>query len=176
VASLAELEEVLRFGWAQSAATRGDPSKKDIVVTLTLQSRSPSGDLCRRKLTLVKCRGCEKVAKTGATGERLQEGALLAQSSASLGRVIIALTSGSRLIPYRDGQLTRLLTESLGGNTKTIWIAHVLPVDYAHSETLAVLRLANRVASIVNKPLALGTEPPDPTPCVLFAEATWLRR
>ena len=42
-----------------------------------------------------------------------------------------------------------------------IWIAHVLPVDYAHSETLAVLRLANRVASIVNKPLALGTEPPE---------------
>ena len=71
------------------------------------------------------------------------------------------------------GMLDRLGFASCG--LLRIWIAHVLCADYAHDETLSTLRVANRVSSIVNKPLELRPEPPDPEPSIAFAEATWLR-
>lgn len=55
-------------------------------------------------------------------------------------------------IPYRDSKLTRLLQDSLGGNTKTVMIANVGPADYNYEETLSTLRYANRAKNIKNKP------------------------
>lgn len=52
-------------------------------------------------------------------------------SLSALGNVISALVDGKiHHIPYRDSKLTRLLQDSLGGNTKTIMIAAVSPADY----------------------------------------------
>jgi kinesin family protein 3/17 len=47
-------------------------------------------------------------------------------------------------IPYRDSKLTRLLQDSLGGNTKTVMVANVGPADWNYDETLSTLRYANR--------------------------------
>ena len=55
-------------------------------------------------------------------------------------------------IPYRDSKLTRLLQDSLGGNTKTIMIAAISPADYNYDETLSTLRYASRAKFIKNKP------------------------
>lgn len=55
-------------------------------------------------------------------------------------------------IPYRDSKLTRLLQDSLGGNTKTLMIANIGPADYNYEETLSTLRYANRAKNIKNKP------------------------
>jgi len=55
-------------------------------------------------------------------------------------------------IPYRDSKLTRLLQDSLGGNTKTIMIAAVSPANYNYDETLSTLRYASRAKFIQNKP------------------------
>jgi len=52
-------------------------------------------------------------------------------SLATLGKVIHALTSKSSHVPYRDSKLTRLLQDSLGGNTRTYFIANISPVRYA---------------------------------------------
>ena len=42
--------------------------------------------------------------------------------------MISALVDGkSHHIPYRDSKLTRLLQDSLGGNTRTVMIATVSP-------------------------------------------------
>ncbi len=52
-------------------------------------------------------------------------------SLSALGNVISALVDGKmHHIPYRDSKLTRLLQDSLGGNTKTIMIAAVSPANY----------------------------------------------
>jgi hypothetical protein len=55
-------------------------------------------------------------------------------------------------IPYRDSKLTRLLQDSLGGNTKTLMLAAISPADYNYEETLSTLRYAARAKAIKNKP------------------------
>jgi kinesin family protein 3/17 len=49
-------------------------------------------------------------------------------------------------LPCRDSKLTRLLQDSLGGNTKTVMVANVGPADWNYEETLSTLRYANRQA------------------------------
>lgn len=71
----------------------------------------------------------------------------------ALGNVISALVEGKHNhIPYRDSKLTRLLQDSLGGNTKTVMIAAISPADYNFEETLTTLRYASRAKNIKNKP------------------------
>ena len=72
------------------------------------------------KLNLVDLAGSERQSKTGATGERLKEATKINLSLSALGNCISALADGkSQHIPYRDSKLTRVLQDSLGGNTKT---------------------------------------------------------
>ena len=55
-------------------------------------------------------------------------------------------------IPYRDSKLTRLLQDSLGGNTKTVMVTNVGPADWNYDETMSTLRYASRAKNIKNKP------------------------
>lgn len=78
-----------------------------------------------------------------------------------MGNVISALVdSKSSHIPYRDSKLTRLLQDSLGGNTKTVMVAAVSPADYNYEETLSTLRYASRAKAIKNKP-KINEDPKD---------------
>lgn len=111
------------------------------------------------KIHLVDLAGSERANATGATGQRLKEGAHINKSLVTLGSVISALadqtsTHNKKLsyIPYRDSVLTWLLKDSLGGNSKTIMIAAISPADCNYSETLSTLRYANRAKNIINKP------------------------
>lgn len=69
------------------------------------------------------------------------------------GNVIYALAESSAHIPYRDSKLTRLLQDSLGGNSKTIMIANIGPASMNYDETIITLRYAYRAKSIKNKPV-----------------------
>eukprot|EP00741_Cyanophora_paradoxa_P025589 tig00000383_g24693.t1 len=105
------------------------------------------------RVSLVDLAGSERADSTGATGERLREGAAINQSLSALGNVIAALTEGKGRthIPYRDSALTMLLRESLGGNAKTIMLATVSPAEAQYEETLSTLRYAERAKAIVNR-------------------------
>lgn len=105
------------------------------------------------KLNLVDLAGSERQSKTEATGQRLKEATKINLSLSALGNVIAALVSGkAKHIPYRDSKLTRLLEDSLGGNTKTLMIAAISPADDNYEETLGTLKYANRAKQIKNKP------------------------
>jgi chromosome segregation ATPase len=108
----------------------------------------------KAKLNLVDLAGSERAEKTGATGAVLKEGANINMSLMALGKVINALSEGgtskSKHIPYRDSKLTRLLQESLGGNSLTVMLAAISPADYNYDETLSTLKYANRAKSIAN--------------------------
>lgn len=113
------------------------------------------------KLNMVDLAGSERQSKTGATGERLKEATKINLSLSALGNVISALVDGkSSHIPYRDSKLTRLLQDSLGGNTKTVMVANCGPADYNFDETLSTLRYAYRAKSIKNKP-RINEDPKD---------------
>ena len=108
------------------------------------------------KIHLVDLAGSERADATGATGQRLKEGAHINKSLVTLGSVISALAEKSKeqskFIPYRDSVLTWLLKDSLGGNSKTIMIATISPAEVNYSEILSTLRYANRAKNIINKP------------------------
>lgn len=113
------------------------------------------------KLNLVDLAGSERQSKTHAVGERFIEAVNINQSLSTLGNVISALVDGkSTHIPYRDSKLTRLLQDSLGGNTKTVMIANIGPADFNYDETLSTLRYANRAKNIKNKP-KINEDPKD---------------
>lgn len=104
--------------------------------------------------------GSERQSKTGATGERLKEATKINLSLSALGNVISALSDGHHHVPYRDSKLTRILQDSLGGNTKTVMIANAGPADCNVDESLSTLRYANRAKNIKNKPL-INQDPKD---------------
>ncbi|KAL0605210.1 Kinesin-like protein KIF17 [Plecturocebus cupreus] len=117
------------------------------------------------KLNLVDLAGSERQSKTGATGERLREATKINLSLLALGNVISALVDGRcKHIPYRDSKLTRLLQDSLGGNTKTLMVACLSPADNNYDETLSTLRYANRAKNIRNKP-RINEDPKDALLC-----------
>ncbi|KAI9586295.1 kinesin-like protein Klp68D [Glossina fuscipes] len=105
------------------------------------------------KLNLIDLAGSERQTKTGASAERLKEASKINLALSSLGNVISALAEGSPHVPYRDSKLTRLLQDSLGGNSKTIMIANVGPSAYNYNETLTTLRYASRAKAIQNQPV-----------------------
>jgi kinesin family protein 3/17 len=113
------------------------------------------------KLNMVDLAGSERQSKTGAEGTRLKEATKINLSLSALGNVISALVDGkSSHIPYRDSKLTRLLQDSLGGNSKTVMVATIGPASYNIDETLTTLRYANRAKNIKNKP-KINEDPKD---------------
>jgi len=91
----------------------------------------------------------------------LKEATKINLSLSALGNVISALVDGkSKHIPYRDSKLTRMLQDSLGGNTKTLMVACLSPADNNYDETLSTLRYANRAKNIKNKP-KINEDPKD---------------
>uniref|UniRef100_A0A336MQK5 Kinesin-like protein n=1 Tax=Culicoides sonorensis TaxID=179676 RepID=A0A336MQK5_CULSO len=105
------------------------------------------------KLNLIDLAGSERQSKTGATADRLKEASKINRALSSLGNVISALAEKSPHVPYRDSKLTRLLQDSLGGNSKTIMIANIGPSEYNYNETITTLRYAHRAKTIQNKPV-----------------------
>ena len=106
---------------------------------------------------LVDLAGSERQKKTKAKGDRLKESININMGLLSLGNVISALGEENRgantHIPYRDSKLTRLLQDSLGGNSHTLMIACVSPADSNLEETVSTLRYADRARKIKNKPI-----------------------
>lgn len=110
------------------------------IITIT-QSSSIDLSVKTGKLYLVDLAGSEKIIKTGATGITLKEANKINKSLTTLGLVIKHLTDGvSTHVPYRDSKLTRVLQESLGGNSKTCLIITCSPSSFNEIETVSTLR------------------------------------
>lgn len=102
-------------------------------------------------LSLVLVAGSERVGKSGATGQQLKEAQSINKSLSALGDVIGALTSGGRQhIPYRNHPLTMLMSDSIGGNAKTLMFVCCSPADYNRRETAQSLDFAKRCRNVTN--------------------------
>jgi kinesin family protein 5 len=99
---------------------------------------------------MVDLAGSEKVSQTGAEGLRLEEAKKINSSLTTLGMVIKALCDGLPHVPYRDSKLTRLLQDSLGGNSKTALIICCAPESKHFQETLSTLRFGDRAKRVSN--------------------------
>lgn len=157
VSSVQEVYEVMRRGGnarAVAATNMNQESSRShsiFVITIT-QKNVETGSAKSGQLFLVDLAGSEKVGKTGASGQTLEEAKKINKSLSALGMVINALTDGkSSHVPYRDSKLTRILQESLGGNSRTTLIINCSPSSYNDAETLSTLRFGMRAKSIKNK-------------------------
>uniref|UniRef100_A0A7N8Y2E3 Kinesin family member 4 n=1 Tax=Mastacembelus armatus TaxID=205130 RepID=A0A7N8Y2E3_9TELE len=141
-----------------STAMNAASSRSHAIFTVTLEQRKTIDkiDSVVSKLHLVDLAGSERQKKTKAEGDRLKEGISINRGLLSLGNVISALGDESKknaFVPYRDSKLTRLLQDSLGGNSHTLMIACVSPADSNMEETINTLRYADRARKIKNKPI-----------------------
>ena len=116
------------------------------------------------KINLIDLAGSERAGSTGASGDRLKEGANINKSLSILGRVIGVLAkkaSGQgkgEVVPYRESKLTLILKPYLGGNAKTAMVAALSPASINYDETLSTLRYAWQVKSIKNNAVVNESE------------------
>uniref|UniRef100_A0A8C0GN84 Kinesin family member 4A n=1 Tax=Chelonoidis abingdonii TaxID=106734 RepID=A0A8C0GN84_CHEAB len=141
-----------------STAMNSQSSRSHAIFTISIEQRKKSdkNNSFRCKLHLVDLAGSERQKKTKAEGDRLKEGININRGLLCLGNVISALGDENKkggFVPYRDSKLTRLLQDSLGGNSHTLMIACVSPADSNLEETLNTLRYADRARKIKNKPI-----------------------
>ncbi|XP_050359446.1 kinesin-like protein KIF3A [Nymphalis io] len=164
-----ELEKIMAVGNKNrhigATAMNIESSRSHAIFSITVENSKRGSDgkmhVKMGKLHLVDLAGSERQSKTQATGTRLKEATKINQSLSVLGNVISALVDGkSTHIPYRNSKLTRLLQDSLGGNSKTVMIATVGPADSNYVETISTLRYANRAKNIENK-THINSEPGD---------------
>jgi hypothetical protein len=152
VKSAPEIEKIMNAGMKHrkigQTAMNDTSSRSHSIFTIYIETsvvKDGQQKIRAGKLNLVDLAGSERQSKTHAQGDRLKEAQKINLSLSALGNVISALVDGkSTHIPYRDSKLTRLLQDSLGGNTKTVMIAAVSPADYNYEETLSTLRYASR--------------------------------
>lgn len=129
-------------------------SRSHAICVLRIQGVLEDDTKFSAKLTLVDLAGSERIKKTGAQGNRRQEGININKGLFILGQVVSALAEQrpkyKRKPPYRDSKLTRLLQDSLGGNSRTIMVACVSPADFNLDETINTLRYATSARNIKN--------------------------
>ncbi|KAK2953474.1 putative Dual specificity protein phosphatase CDC14A [Blattamonas nauphoetae] len=174
IKSLDDVNQLLQIGYAQRTfgATRMNErsSRSHAVFSVLLcqhtiteedephtrDGRRTQAEVMRvSKLNLVDLAGCERMSISHTDGIALEEMKKINLSLSCLGNVVAALTSRRPRshIPYRDSKLTRLLQDSLGGNTRTVFIALISPSAQSLSESLSTLKFAQRARQVENKPV-----------------------
>ena len=142
------------------ATSMNDQSSRSHSLFTVYLETEENGKIRSGKLNLVDLAGSERVGKTNATGQTFDEGKKINLSLTALGSVIDALSFNRKHIPYKDSKLTRLLADSLGGNTKTVMFANISPASYNYEETVGTLRYASRAKLIKNAP-KINEDPKD---------------
>ena len=164
---LALVREGLRNRVTAATRSNAQSSRSHAILTARIIQRDlDSGEMKVAVLHLVDLAGSEKVSKTGASGERLVEASKINQSLFCLSKVIAKLSVLDRkikrstksgelkdFIPYRDSMLTKLLKNTLGGNSKTVLLLCCSPHAYNVAETVATLEFGSRARSIRNRPI-----------------------
>ncbi|CAF4431541.1 unnamed protein product [Rotaria socialis] len=134
-------------------------SRAHTIVTIHLdQIIQIDDDEIKRMSTMhfIDLAGSETLTNPGISGDRLNERTNINRSLSTFENVISALADRSSgvkqksFVPYRESTLTKLIQNSLGGNSKTIMLATLSPADVNYHETLNTLVFADRVKSIKN--------------------------
>lgn len=134
-----------------STAMNAESSRSHLICSLVVKLKNRRTQVeSVGKLTLVDLAGSERVDKSGAEGEVLKEAQSINKSLSALGDVIASLTSGAKHIPYRNHPLTMLMSDSIGGNAKTLMFVNTSPADYNSAESNSALAFASRCKDITN--------------------------
>ncbi|XP_070088670.1 kinesin-like protein KIF19 [Equus caballus] len=155
-----EIMQLLTKGTRQRTqeptATHPTSSRSHAVLQVTVRQRRRGTDLAEEvhvgRLFLVDLAGSERASQTQNQGKRMKEGAHINRSLLALGNCINALSekgsSRTQYVNFRDSKLTRLLKDALGGNSRTVMIAHISPASTSFEESRTTLLYAYRAKNI----------------------------
>ncbi|KAM9725157.1 kinesin-like protein KIF19 [Dama dama] len=140
----------------EPTATNKTSSRSHAVLQVTVRRRGRGAHLAEEvrvgRLFMVDLAGSERASQTQNQGKRMKEGAHINRSLLALGNCINALSEkgGSRAqyVNFRDSKLTRLLKDALGGNSRTVMIAHISPASTHFEESRTTLLYAYRAKNI----------------------------
>lgn len=155
ISSYEELRAIIARG-SERRHTAGtnmndESSRSHLILSIIIESTNlQSQSYARGKLSFVDLAGSERVKKSGSAGKQLKEAQSINKSLSALADVISALSSDGQHIPYRNHKLTMLMSDSLGGNAKTLMFVNVSPAESNLEETYNSLMYASRVRCIVN--------------------------
>ena len=107
-----------------------------------------TGATVRGKLHLIDLAGSERIAKSGATGDRLKEAQAINKSLSALGDVIAARMEKRGHVPFRNSTLTWVLSDALSGDSKTLMFVNLSPILSSAEESLCSLNFAARAATV----------------------------
>ncbi|EAZ32332.1 hypothetical protein OsJ_16543 [Oryza sativa Japonica Group] len=155
ISSFEELRAIILRG-SERRHTAGtnmnvESSRSHLILSIIIESTNlQTQSYARGKLSFVDLAGSERVKKSGSAGKQLKEAQSINKSLSALADVIGALSSDGQHIPYRNHKLTMLMSDSLGGNAKTLMFVNVSPAESNLEETYNSLMYASRVRCIVN--------------------------
>ncbi|CAL9076791.1 unnamed protein product [Musa acuminata var. zebrina] len=157
ISNFDELRAIISRGSEQrhTAGTHmnDESSRSHLILSIIIESTNlQTQSLARGKISFVDLAGSERVKKSGSLGNQLKEAQSINKSLSALADVIGALCSDGQHIPYRNHKLTMLMSDSLGGNAKTLMFVNVSPAESNLEETYNSLMYASRVRSIINEP------------------------
>uniref|UniRef100_A0A8C3I6R3 Kinesin-like protein n=1 Tax=Chrysemys picta bellii TaxID=8478 RepID=A0A8C3I6R3_CHRPI len=140
----------------EPTAANKTSSRSHAVLRVTVKQKSRvkniNEDVHVGRLFMVDLAGSERAVQTQNRGKRMKEGAHINRSLLALGNCISALSEkgGSRAqyVNFRDSKLTRLLKDSLGGNSRTVMIGHISPASIYFEESQTTLIYAYRAKNI----------------------------
>lgn len=139
-------------------------SRSHTIMILKVKSKSlETNDETVGLLNVIDLAGSERIKKSESEGQRLTEALFINQSLSALGKVVMSLdpstaaaneTGGDNgtFVPYRDSKLTRLLQNSLGGNSYTTLLATIHPLDEHYEESLSTLHFGAHCRNVKNRP------------------------
>ncbi|XP_058180550.1 kinesin-like protein KIN-14I [Rhododendron vialii] len=157
ISTLDELNSIIRRGSEQrhtsGTSTNEHSSRSHVILSIVVESTNlQTQSVARGKLSFVDLAGSERTKKSGSHGVQLKEAQSINKSLSALGDVISALFSGNQHIPYRNHKLTMLMSDSLGGNAKTLMFVNISPAESNLDESNNSLTYASRVRAVVNDP------------------------
>ncbi|XP_011360357.1 kinesin-like protein KIF19, partial [Pteropus vampyrus] len=138
----------------EPTAANRTSSRSHAVLQVAVRQRSRVKSILQEvrqgRLFMIDLAGSERASQTQNRGQRMKEGAHINRSLLALGNCINALSdkTSNKYINYRDSKLTRLLKDSLGGNSRTVMIAHISPASSAFEESRNTLTYAGRAKNI----------------------------
>ncbi|CAD8169825.1 unnamed protein product [Paramecium octaurelia] len=105
------------------------------------------------RVNLIDLAGSERCNKSRLKQNQMEEAKYINKSLSALNDVMIALSTKSSFIPYRNSKLTYLMRECLGGNSKTIMIINISPSFINLDESMSSLQYGQKVKQITNQPI-----------------------
>jgi len=150
-----DLAQVVAMGLSnrktRSTQMNADSSRSHLLLMITIEVVDRASGRSRfGKITIVDLAGSERLAKSGVEGDAKKEAIEINKSLTALGDVMMAFTSGAKVIPYRNHKLTQLMQDSLGGSAKTLMFVNISPSSGNIEESVQSLKYASRARCIEN--------------------------